>query len=154
MTPLIRQVITVIYYSTLIPILMYIFIANNILTRVITYAVHYTLPCIVFIRYFREIHSNSIRPRMITIGRIVIACMIWSTSLLYENDYGKLEYYLISKIFVHMLEWYNPMVQIVMDSLLTFLYWSFFIALAVIISFYVCKWWETWLQKKYNKSVL
>lgn len=153
MIPLIRQAITVTYNSTLIPILMYIFIANNILTRVITYAVHYILPCIVFIRYFREIHSSSISPRMITIGRIVIACMIWSTSLLLENDYGKLEYYLISKVFVHALGWYNPMVQIVADSLLTFLYWSFFIALAVIISFYVCKWWETWLRKKYSKII-
>lgn len=145
---LIRQIITVIYNSATIPILMYIFIANNIFTRVITYALHLVLPYIVFIRYFREINMNSGCSQMITRVRTGVACIVWSTSLLFENDYSKLKYNVISKVFIHKLEWYNPMVEIVVDSVLTFFYWSFFLALAVIISLYVCKWWEDWVQKE------
>lgn len=126
----------IIIYGAVLPFVMGIIFVDNRFTAILTYAVQFILPYILFIRYFSKIGLKNKYSSDLILGRILIASIIWSIALYMERySYKFID---LAKLWFKSLFFYNDYVNFA----LMFLYWSFFLIMSVVLSYFACECWK------------
>ncbi|MBP2644191.1 MAG: hypothetical protein H6Q67_2078 [Firmicutes bacterium] len=128
---MLRQIGTLLFVGAILPLGVSIIIAHSRLGGLLSFLFQIMLPYIMFFRTFPKYGLERGHPPKVVTERIIIASLIWSLAIYLERYSYKV---------LDPLHRWLALYGIHSTIIGMFIYWSFFLVVAVLLSYVYCEW--------------